>query len=118
MKRLRELSLPIAALLAAGGCGGSSGPAAVVVQAIQGKGPSRCDLYTNDFFAREGGAGAAAGRSYCRQIAATLPTASAKIGRVSSHDNTAFVTAAAAGRTVVYRLVRRGGRWLIDQVGG
>lgn len=106
------------ALGAAGGCGGSPSPGAVVMQALESHSPSRCDLYTDAFFEREVGTSAQAGRGYCRRVAATLPVASPRITRVDVHGSAAAVTAVASGKSVTYRLVRRRGRWLIDSLSG
>lgn len=96
------------------GCGGSTGPAAVVRQAVGSKSASRCQLYTDAFFEQQAGTSAAAGRRYCRQLAATTPAVRVNVVRAIVHDGGARVTAEAAGRTVNYRLVREHGRWLID----
>jgi hypothetical protein len=116
MKPRSAVALGGLALLAAA-CGAVD-PAAVVRQATESRSPSRCDLYTDAFFARQAGTSPAAGRIYCRQVAATLPTVKAQIGRASVHGNTATVTAAANGRTVVYRLIRQNGTWRIDSLTG
>lgn len=114
--RAHAALLAALALLGAAACGGSPDPAATVKRAIESTSPSRCDLFTDAFFEREAGTSPAAARSYCRRVAASLPSVHPRISSVHAHGNTAVVAASAAGRTIVYRLVRRGGRWLIDQV--
>jgi hypothetical protein len=96
------------------GCG-SAEPADVVRQA-NNAGPSRCDVYTHSFFERVAGVSAAAGRASCRQLARTLPAVQVRIVQVRVSGNTAQVTAQATGRTVVFHLVRVGGRWQIDSL--
>jgi hypothetical protein len=95
---------------------GSSSPADAVRQAAGSVGPSRCDVYTDSFFERVAGLSAAAGRASCRQLARSVPAVQVRIVQVQTNGNTAQVTAQAAGRTVTYRLVRVGGRWMIDGV--
>ena len=101
-------------MAAVSGCGGPAGPAAVIQQAVQSKNGSRCQLYTDAFFEQEAGTSAAAGRRYCRQLAATVPAVRVNVIHVAVHGDRARVTAEASGRTVIYQLVREHGRWLID----
>jgi hypothetical protein len=113
---VRAVGLAVVAVAGAAACGGSPGPAATVEKAIGSHDPSRCDLYTDAFFQREAGTNAAAARSYCRRVTPRLPAVHPRISSVSQHGNTAVVAASASGRTVVYRLVRENGRWLIDKL--
>lgn len=117
MRQIIGGTLAWLALVALAGCGGASAPASVVQRAIDSRSPSRCDLYTDAFFEREAGTSAAAGRSYCRQVAASLPVVRARITGAQMHGGTAVVTAVASGQTVSYRLVDQRGRWLIDSLG-
>lgn len=113
--RPASAALLLGAVTLLSACGGS-GPADVVQQATGTNSPSRCDLYTDSFFVREAGTSAGSGRAYCRQLAARLPVVHVRIGRVDVSGNQAKVTAVASGRTVVYTLVNRNGRWLIDSL--
>jgi hypothetical protein len=108
-------TMALMSAVAVGGCGSSAGPAAVVRQAVESRSPSRCDLYTDAFFARAG-TSAHAGRQYCRQVAAALPAVHVRVSGVDIHGSTAVVTVVAAGRTAVYRMISQHGSWLIDQL--